>query len=107
MQFYYAQRVFFPYCLKRLEDGRYAVLNQRHQPLGKHDPLETEYDLSTVAIRLEITPEDAQKLSWQSSNELQTIYLYPEGGRLAEGGEHWATYAERLRVLSRLHVVTR
>lgn len=103
MQTYDARKVFLPYCIKRLEDGRYIVLNRRDKPLGIHAADHVVYETHPTVCKMDITPEIAKQLSWEGSDKVDAIYLY-RGGVDPREEEHWRAYTDRLAVLSRLAV---
>lgn len=91
--------VCLPFCLDRLADGRYVVLNREYKPVGFTTSDFVVYDDYPVAVRLKITPAKAAKLSWNGSRELARIYLYNDGCSPALGGSHARDYHARLSVL--------
>ncbi|MDO9596713.1 MAG: hypothetical protein Q7J47_03235 [Azoarcus sp.] len=105
MQFYYGYRVFLPYCLERLSDGRYIVLNADFKPLGVPSFEDVDLETHPSAHTINITPELARKLSVSGSDALDCIYLH-EGKELGppEEGERLAAYAARLAVFMRLKI---
>jgi hypothetical protein len=91
------RRQFFPYCLQRLSDGRYILLNRYYKPLGL--PRTTpwvDYDKHPSGVKIRITAAIAKKLSWQgdSHTNVDVIYLYRDGDILHNGA-----YLERLGTL--------
>jgi len=96
----------FPYCVKRLKDGRYIILNRRYKPLGNqtHDYITYETDPSAVALT--ITPAIAKKLSWKEESNVDVIHLYNDGCIPTESAAHMAAYCKRLAVLAALKVKT-
>ncbi len=110
MDSYYSfRRVFLPYCLKRLADGRYIVLNRQYKPLGVRSSEHVVYEDHPTAGRIEITPEQAVGLSWDGSNDLDLIRLYNgESVDAVDGNtEHLKAYQLRLERLMHLKVLLR
>lgn len=99
-------RTHFPYCLRRLADGRYIVLNRNYKPLGYAGMDHIDYEAHPSACALKITPAIAAKLSYEGSHELDSIHLYDGGQIAAEGAseERMAAYQERLALLMTLKV---
>lgn len=102
MSGYSGYRVFMPYCLKRLADGRYIVLNRDYMPLGIHSGEKVDLESHPTAHTIHITAAVARKLSASGSDDLECIYLH--GGKGVPEGEHWRAYADRLAVLMQLTV---
>ena len=94
----------FPYCLKRLEDGRYIVLNRRYKPLGNQKTDFVVYEGDPSVIDAKITPATARKLSWKSSEDTSVIHLYNDGCIPTESAAHMTAYCRRLAVLMALKV---
>jgi hypothetical protein len=106
MNFYFGYRVFLPYCIKRLADGRYIVLNADFKPLGVPSFEKVDLETHSSGHTIHITPMLARKLSVSGSENLDCIYLY-DGKSMngpPEEGERLAAYAARLAVLMRLKV---
>jgi len=95
--------IFLPYVLKRLEDGRYVVLNRRYKPLGQ---ITTEFvDYTPHAVRLQgLTAKKAAAISYEGSNALDSIYLYADGCVPTGSIQAWTAYQKRLAVLAQLRV---
>lgn len=104
MDGYYASRVFLPFCIQRLEDGRYIVLNRRYKPLGDRGDERVAYENHPSAARITITPEDAKNLSWDGCDDVEFIQLYDKRMRLGESAEHLLAYQIRLAVFMQLWV---
>lgn len=105
MQTYSGRWVFLPYCIKRLEDGRYIVLNRLHKPLGVSSSAWVVYEEHPSAAAMKITPSKAKRMSCRESDDVSVIHLYkdeciPDGGK----AEHLDAYVRRLKVLMSLEV---
>lgn len=101
--YYKFVRIYMPYCLRRLTDGRYIVLNQKYKPLGWRSPEKIDYDTHPSAAQIEITPAIAKSLSWDASDDLTSIHLYPTDGP-TEDPAVMASYLARLALLAELKV---
>ena len=96
-------RIALPYCLHKLADGRYIVLNRRYKPLGIASRENVDYDAHPSAARLHgLTPALAAQLAWNGSADLEKIWLYRDATLPTASAEHWAAYAARLRRLAEL-----
>ncbi|WP_458789419.1 hypothetical protein [Adonisia turfae] len=89
--------IFYPYCIERLEDGRYVILNRNYKPLGVMTSERIDY--GPYAVSLKITPSVASKISWKGDADITRIYLYQSRHTVCESYE-WKAYTERLKVLS-------
>lgn len=99
------RELFFPYCLDRQPDGRYAVLNRDYKPVGFVVPSGTyvKYAEHPVLVRLKgLTPLQASKLAHNGSQELSRIYLYDDGSQPTGSAANWNAYAKRLQILAKL-----
>lgn len=99
MEFRY---LFLPYCLVRQEDGRYAVLNRRHEPLGYSTFDQVGHDKHAISIR--ITPAVAAKLSWKGDRDIERIYLYSGDAGIRSSEQSMAAYTKRLAILALLPI---
>ena len=103
---YPARWVFLPYCIHRLADGRYIVLNRRYKPLGSFTAQWVKYEDDPSACALNITPEAAKRLSWKGSDDTEVIHLYSDACLPEESADHLRAYSERLQVLMKLRAST-
>jgi hypothetical protein len=97
--------IFLPYCIKRLADGRYIILNRRYKPLGKFGNEWVIYETDPSAANIEITPAIAKKLSCKNSDDVDVIYLYSDACIPTDSDEHLRSYSARLSVLMQLGAV--
>lgn len=97
-----ARWAFMPYCIQRLKDGRYIVLNRRYKPLGVQTRVWVDYDTHPSAARMKITKAKAVKMSWKGSDDLAEIHLYNDGCIPTGSTEHLTAYAKRLLVFMNL-----
>lgn len=101
------RRVFFPYCLQRQPDGRYAVLNRNYKPVGLPVPSADHVDYAETGCLVSVsglTAARAKKLSWDGKPDLDLIYLYDDGCVPTDSPANWAAYCARLQVLARLEI---
>lgn len=94
----------FPYCVQRLDDGRYILLNRRYKPLGWPGGEHVDYDAHPSAAKIRITAATARKLSYESSPAIDRIYLYNDGCVPTRSAANMRAYLERLAVLMKLKV---
>lgn len=95
---------FMPYCIQRLKDGRYIVLNRQYKPLGTFSGEWVDYDTHHSACKLKITPAAAKKIAWNGSDNLDVIHLYNDGTVPTSSPEHLRAYFQRLSVLMHLKI---
>lgn len=96
--------VFMPYCIKRLKDGRYIVLNRDYKPLGIRTRDWVDYDSHPTAAKIKITAATARKLSWETKDDTDVIYLYNDGSVPTRSAADMKTYLAKLAVLAKLKV---
>ena len=89
-----------PYCLKRLADGRYVVLNRRYKPLGFTTQTNVDYEAYPIALWLRITPTRPAALSWKGSDNTAAIHLYNDGCVPTSSATHMQAYLGRLAKLA-------
>lgn len=101
------RRVFFPYCLMKQPDGRYAVLNRHYKPVGMVVPSDQHVDYAAHPCLVKVkglTPLRARKLSARSEDSLDRIYLYNDGCVPTDSQQDWDAYSARLQLLAKLTI---
>lgn len=96
------RKQFFPYCIQRLKDGRYILLNRRYKPLGWPGTDWVDYDAHPSAVKIRVSAATAMKLSWKGSGDAEVIHLYNDGCIPTASAAHMLAYLERLAVLMKL-----
>ena len=99
-----ARNVFFPYCLRRLGDGRYIFLNRGYKPVGNNIKDWIEYENDPGAVHLELTPSQIKQLSVDGKPDSSEIYLYNDGCVPTDNSEYWASYSEKLELLAKVRI---
>jgi len=97
------RKVFLPYVLQRIEDGRYVILNRYNKPLGHYTNARVDYAEYAVHIR-GMGPKTAQRLSCEDSTNQGAIYLYKDGCIPTASKAAWDAYQRRLACLGKLTV---
>jgi hypothetical protein len=98
--------VFLPYCLKRQEDGRYAILNREYKPVGFFTDDFIKYEDYPVLVNLkEMTPAKAAKLSHKGEKNIEAIFLYDDSCVPTKSKANMRAFLERLELLAKLSVV--
>ena len=97
--------MFFPYCLKMQDDGRYAVLNREYKPVG-FIPYgfinDSDYP---VCIEIKsIGPGTARKLSYDNNPHTEEIFLYNDGCNPIRDKKHMAAYLRKLELLAKKEI---
>jgi hypothetical protein len=96
--------VALPYCLKRLEDGTYILLNRKYKPLGFKTREYVNYEDFPIVHRIKgITKRVAAQLSWKGSDNIDAIFLY-SGTNPTRNIKKLNSYLKRLKTLSRLKI---
>src|SRR5687767_9310467 len=94
--------VHLPYCLQRMEDGRYVVLNREYKPLGFQTYDFINYRDFPMAVRFKrLTPRVAAKLSSRGSANLDRIFLYHDGCIPTDSPAKMRLYLNRIAILAR------
>jgi hypothetical protein len=97
--------VFFPYCLKKQEDGRYAVLNREYKPVGFYTRDWVKYEEHPVLVKLKgLTKAKAAKLSDKGEPNLDQISLYSDATNPVRSKANMRSYLNKLEILAGLSV---
>ena len=105
MSFYDFRSMFFPYCLKKQDDGRYAVLNREYKPVGFIPQGFVRYGDYPVCVEIKgIRPATARKLSHEGSEDTDLIYLYNDGCNPIKDKEYMAAYLKKLELLAKKEI---
>lgn len=72
--------VYFPYCIEKLPDDSWVVLNRQYKPVGFNTSAFINYEQYPVSAKLKgIGPAVAKKLSYSNEASGDRIYLYNDG----------------------------
>lgn len=98
--------IHLPYCIKRLEDRRYIVLNRNYKPVGFTTREHLDYASYPVAVRLEgLNQLVASKLFHCGSTSLDEIWLYDDGSIPTRSSENMDAYLERLKIFAEMKII--
>jgi hypothetical protein len=92
-------RIMSPYCLQKQSDGKYLILNREYSPLGFQPLHGRKVDKETISFYMDITPQVAEELSFNGSQDLDSIYLYNDASNPINGGKAMEDYTRRLVLL--------
>jgi len=97
--------VVMPYCIRKQEDGRYAVLNREYKPVGFRTGEWVRYDQHPVLLEIKgLTPDIARQLSWEGKEDTDDIFLYNDGCVPTDNDKAMQAYLARLAILMRLQL---
>lgn len=96
--------IYLPYCLKKQEDGKYAVLNREYKPVGFNTKEFIKYEEFPVTTAFKITKAKARKLSYEGSEDTDCIYLYNDGCVPTQNKKNMSSYLEKIELLAKLDV---
>jgi len=91
-----------PYCLKRLDNGCYVVLNRHYKPLGFKTTDWLAYEDYPIALQRRITARTAAALSYRGDPDTAMIYFYNDGCTPTASAKHMQAYLERLARFAKL-----
>lgn len=96
------RQVFLPYCLQRLEDGRYILLNRYYKPVGVHSDAHVVYEQHPSCFRFKraLSARQATALSCKGDPSVDVIYLYNDGCVPTKSAANWTAYSKRLERLA-------
>lgn len=105
MREYEGRQILLPYCMDKVAEGRYILLNRRYKPLGMATDEWIEYATHPSVFAIKgLTAAKAKKLSARGEESLDRIYFYNDGCIPNASAEHWKAYSERLRLLADMTV---
>src|SRR5262245_56006127 len=98
--------VHLPYCLERLDDGRYVVLNREYKPLGFNTSDFIKYkNYPMIAVRFgRLTQKLAARVSIDGDSSLERIFLYDDGSNPIRSKKNMQEYLKRLELLAKLPI---
>ena len=69
--------IVLPYCLQKIKDGSYIILNRNYKPIGFNTNEHLRYEDYPICHRIKgINRKTAISLSYNNSNDIEKIYLY-------------------------------
>lgn len=93
----------FPYCLRKLDDGRYILVNRRYKPLGVVSRERVVYEDHPTAMRIEgLTDELALDIDVNGGAKPDHIYLYNGASTAPRTEQATSEYLQRLSKLMTL-----
>ncbi len=99
------REVFLPYCVQRVADGRWVVLNRYYKPLGLTTTAWVDYN--DYALPLNITAKMAQKIS---DTDLGAglprcrVWLYSDASAPNISAVNSVAYFRRLAALAKVRI---
>lgn len=97
--------VYMPYCLKKQDDGAYAILNREYKPVGFNTRDFVKYEDYPVTAKLKgIGPATARRLSCHDKADTDVIYLYDDATAPVNSSANMDAYLEKLRILAKFKV---
>jgi hypothetical protein len=93
----------FPYCLYKMDDGRYIMLNARYKPLGVNNRDNYVYEDHPSAMHLKgLTPKLALEIDAAKGEKPGRIYLYSKQRIPTRHPDAMEAYLRRLAVIMKL-----
>lgn len=97
--------IILPYCLKRLEDGTYIVLNRKYKPVGFDTSDFLNYEDYPACHKIKgINKKTAASLSFRGDDDIEMIYLYNDGCVPTHSPENMKKYMEKLAALAKYKI---
>lgn len=97
------RRTHFPYCLQRLEDGRYVMLNRNYKPIGFLTGEWITYGDYPIGMKIKgLGPKTIAELDCQGGADPTTIFLYNDGSIPTSSKENMQAYLAKLAKLMAL-----
>jgi hypothetical protein len=92
-------RIHLPYCLERVESGRFILLNRDYKPIGSSAKVPVHEALVEIAG---LTPKTAASISVTGDPDCDRIYLFNDGSAPWLGHRELLAYERRLARLLEL-----
>lgn len=103
MALYDFRSIYLPYCLKRLSNGRYVVLNREYKPLGFNTHEHLNYEDYPIAAKIKgITKKLASEISIDGSSSLDEIFLYNDKTNPSSNSKNLKEYLKKIERLTKL-----
>ena len=109
-------RINLPYGIQRKEKNEWTAFNREYLPLGtnektplgsgKAEYIYTVYKPIREGTLLKIADQDENRIRRNDKGEIVMIFLYHDGSNPASNPEGWTKYMNKLRLLSKFHVLT-
>lgn len=98
--------IYFPYCLQRLPDKTWILLNRNYKPVGGTIEEWADYNSVPKLVRIKSLSEAAKKkISYSPDISGDQIHLYNDGCIPTDSIENMAAYLKRLEALMKLKTV--
>jgi hypothetical protein len=97
--------IYLPYCIEKLKDGSWVVLNREYKPVGFRTENYIKYEDFPVAAKFKgLTPAKLRKLSYTGSVTGDRVYLYQDSTNPLLSQKNMEEYQKRLEILAKLKV---
>ncbi|MFH2138785.1 MAG: hypothetical protein ABII88_09770 [Candidatus Omnitrophota bacterium] len=97
--------VALPYCLKKLDDGTYVILNRKYKPVGFNTSNQLDYKDYPICHKIKgIKQKTAMTLSFNHDDNVDSIYLYSDSCIPTSSAKNMNKYLEKLRILSKYKI---
>ena len=95
------RRSHFPYCLKRMDDGSWVVLNRNFKPIGITTTDRVDYTAVPVSFRSKrLTPRVLRMLSHElNPKSLNHVYMYDKNAPPERDPIRLHLYMQKLQIL--------
>ncbi len=95
--------VYFPYCIERMADGTWVILNRQYKPVGFNTGDFIRYEDFPVSAKLEgIGPGVLKKLAYDGDGGGGKVYLYDDGCVPTHSKANMDAYLKKLAILAKL-----
>jgi len=94
-----------PYCLKKVNDSEYVVLNREYKPIGFKTIEHIEYERFPINLRIKGIDENlVSRLSHNNDSNVDNIFLYDDKSVPTLNDNNMQRYLNRLEILAKLEV---
>lgn len=95
--------IYLPYCIKKIENDNYVVLNRNYKPLGFQTNENLNYNDYPITTKFKgLTEKKAIELSWNNSPDTDNIFLYNDATNPRINKKNMQDYLKKVEMLSKL-----
>ena len=95
-------RMFMPYCIKQIEDGRHVVLNRFYKPLGHPSGVWVVYEDYAVDISPKVGSKRMEKIAVKADDGI--AFFYDSSCHPLLSAKYMNAYLQRLSALKKFKV---
>lgn len=99
------RRCFFPYCIRKMNNGNWIMLNRNYKPVGQADNFHADYDEPSIQFKISGQKERAMRKKFDFDGD--DFYLYNDGSVPTFNKRYMNIYLEKLVYLMDIRITVR